>query len=920
MQTYSPSAGDIANATQQKSFASASIIEVELSHPLPDISRSTDINGQSYQKVLCLVRLHHYPLGIVELARENGELDARQLAEQIWRGAREQINSHLQEDGLETIERLDQYGINTDNAIPRCDKEREAVYENAPFISVIVATRNRPESLQRCVDALLEMDYPHYEIIVVDNTESSTETERVIQSVYRDNPIVRYIREKQPGLSNARNRGFQIAKGEIIAITDDDVRVDRYWLLELARGFQISKQVVCVTGLVLPMERETVEQHWFGQYGGYGKGFKRRTFNIKDRHGLFPYTAGKLGTGANLAVRADFFKLVGGFDSVLGTGTAARGGEDLAFFFEVMYRGYTLVYEPGALLYHPDRRDYEGLCKQMYSYGAGLTAYLTRTLFHHPLLLFDVMTKLPYGIYFVFSRRSPKNSKKSADYPKELTQLELKGMCYGPFGYIQSLWAGRNHKRSSGHNPPGSNNKRKDSCALMKTQTGLDGEVTGCVSASDFVLERVIEVELADTLPTIAVFGEETKRYYGLALCLVRLHTFPLGLVELRFEGKDLTPQRYLPIIWERLGPQIREHLRQDGLALTSELSERGFVHETVPHCLQERQHFLTHAPFVSIIVATRDRPQQIDSCLQRLLALNYPNYEIIVVDNAPSSTATAQLIRQRYQQYPCIRYVYEEQPGLSNARNAGLKRAKGEIVAMVDDDVSVDAHWLTEIARAFQSSEDIMCVTGLVVPLELETPAQKWFEEYGGFCRGFTRRIYDMRKYRPNSFLYPYSAGIFGAGANMAFRRTFLQKIKGFDPALGAGTPAGGGEDLAAFFQVIAHGHQLVYTPAAIVYHQHRRDLESLLRQMYFYGTGLVAFLTSCMVMQPRRIFDILLKMPYGLFFILSQKSPKNQKKSATFPKELAQAELRGMRDGLKTYISSKRAVQRKQKTMHIK
>src|SRR5205823_7839240 len=141
---------------------------------------------------------------------------------------------------------------------------------------------------------------------------------------------VHYVREDHPGLSFARNRGIQEAQGEIIAITDDDVVVDTYWLLELVRGFQISKKVVCVTGLVLPMELETPAQVWFEQFGGYSKGFQRRLFDLHQHHPgtpLFPYAAGRLGTGANIAFKASYLRAVGGFDPTLGTGTLAQGGE-----------------------------------------------------------------------------------------------------------------------------------------------------------------------------------------------------------------------------------------------------------------------------------------------------------------------------------------------------------------------------------------------------------------------------------------------------------------------------------------------------------------------------------------------------------------------------------------------------------------
>src|SRR5207302_7024291 len=125
----------------------------------------------------------------------------------------------------------------------------------------------------------------------------------------------------------------------------------------------------------------------------------------------------------------------------------AQGAEDLAAFFQVITRGYRLVYEPAALLYHPHRRDYMALRKYLYGYGVGLTAYLTKILLDTPRLLFDLIPKLPYGLVFTLSARSPKNNKKSIQYPKELTILELKGMLCGPFAYLYSRWTMRNVRK-----------------------------------------------------------------------------------------------------------------------------------------------------------------------------------------------------------------------------------------------------------------------------------------------------------------------------------------------------------------------------------------------------------------------------------------------------------------------------------------
>nr|MDT0667760.1 glycosyltransferase [Micromonospora sp. DSM 115978] len=81
---------------------------------------------------------------------------------------------------------------------------------------------------------------------------------------------------------------------------------------------------------------------------------------------------------------------------------------------------------------------------------------------------------------------------------------------------------------------------------------------------------------------------------------------------------------------------------------------------------------------------------------------------------------------------------------------------------------------------------------------------------------------------------------------ANFAFRADVLRELGGFDEALGAGTPTGGGDDLDAFLRVLLAGHALAYEPAALVWHSHRADLEQLRQQMFNYGSGLSAYLTK--------------------------------------------------------------------------
>jgi glycosyltransferase involved in cell wall biosynthesis len=425
-------------------------------------------------------------------------------------------------------------------------------------------------------------------------------------------------------------------------------------------------------------------------------------------------------------------------------------------------------------------------------------------------------------------------------------------------------------------------------------------------SEEGFTPIRFCEIEISQSLPDISAFDEKIGQQYRLARCLIRLHTQPLGMLELELDETGVKAEDYSRRIWQKLGEQINEHLRADGLCELTELDEVGLPDLHTPQCLKAREAFLQTAPFASIILCTRDRPDGLARCLVALLAQYYPFYEVIVVDNAPSTSATAELIHQKYADEPTVRYMCENCPGLSSARNRGIQEARGEIIAFTDDDVVVDTYWLAGLARGFRATENVACVTSLILPMELESPAQLWFEEFGGFNKGFIQHVFDKRRKAADIYLHPFAAGRFGTGAGMAFTASFLREKGGFDQALGVGSLTGGGEDLATFFQVIESGNRLVYEPASLAYHEHRRDYANLERQMYFYGSGLTAYLTKIVIDNPFLLFKIIVRIPRGLLFILSTRAGKSQRKIIYFTKDLTKLERKGMLQGPFLYIKS--------------
>lgn len=407
----------------------------------------------------------------------------------------------------------------------------------------------------------------------------------------------------------------------------------------------------------------------------------------------------------------------------------------------------------------------------------------------------------------------------------------------------------------------------------------------------------LLEVEISQPIPDIKIVFHDTGPHYQRARSLVRLHTCPIGYVDLDVSGGFISSSEYAARIWDALRGEIIDHLTSDNLAIPTMLDEQGYpcTGRDTPACIGERERLLNDAAFVSVIIATRDRAESLARCLQSFSALHYPCYELIIVDNNPSSDATAAVVARASLDNTTIRYVSEEHPGLGWARNAGLRHARGTIIAFTDDDVIVDPHWLSSLVSGFAADMNVGCVTGCVVAKELETQAQLDFEEYAGFNRGFVRRVFDLRQHRGEHPFYPYRASIFGSGANMAFTANVLRHINGFDPVMGSGRPNLAAEDMDAFFRVVDGGFKIVYEPSAIVHHFHRRDYQGLLRQHLGYGLGMTAFLTKCVISRPRHTINVLKGIPLCLAWLARSRSRANRRQTDNRFAELARAETRG-------------------------
>ncbi|PWW21801.1 GT2 family glycosyltransferase [Geodermatophilus normandii] len=338
------------------------------------------------------------------------------------------------------------------------------------------------------------------------------------------------------------------------------------------------------------------------------------------------------------------------------------------------------------------------------------------------------------------------------------------------------------------------------------------------------------------------------------ARVLVRLHGEPLGYLTAPVPAGGPDVPALAAEAADRFATEIAAHLAAEGIVAPA--TEPGPGCPTRPVAGDE---------LVSVVVCTRDRPEILAACLDRLAGLRYPHVEVVVVDNAPSDERTRALVEGRAAQDARFRYVCEPRPGLSRARNRGLTEARGRWLAYTDDDVAVDPGWVDGLLRGSRRADDIGCVTGLVATAGISGAAEEYFDARAAAWSTRTAPAVLTPDGDGSDPLHPYRPSLFGTGANLAFDRALLQRLSGFDEALGAGTRTRGGEDIDAFVRVLRAGSSIAYEPSALVWHHHRADLAGLRRQMYGYGSGLTAFATKCLL-DPGTRRDVLRRVPAGL------------------------------------------------------
>ncbi|NET35700.1 MAG: glycosyltransferase family 2 protein [Cyanothece sp. SIO1E1] len=217
--------------------------------------------------------------------------------------------------------------------------------------------------------------------------------------------------------------------------------------------------------------------------------------------------------------------------------------------------------------------------------------------------------------------------------------------------------------------------------------------------------------------------------------------------------------------------------------------------------------------PLISAIICTHNRDSYLGAAIDSLLAQHFPEFEVLVVDNA-STDSTRQVVEARLS-HTRLKYIYEPALGLSVARNTGANQARGGILAYLDDDAVASSGWLQALYQAYQANDKLAIAGGkitLIWPPNVSQPPYWLSSELSG-----NLGAYDLG----DSMVYINSPNLTPRGLNYSIRRTFLTEIGGFDVNLGrVGKSLLSNEELHMTQLALKSGWQVAYLPDALVAH----------------------------------------------------------------------------------------------------
>lgn len=231
----------------------------------------------------------------------------------------------------------------------------------------------------------------------------------------------------------------------------------------------------------------------------------------------------------------------------------------------------------------------------------------------------------------------------------------------------------------------------------------------------------------------------------------------------------------------------------------------------------------------ISIVVSTKDRPDDIKRCLESIVINTYKSYEIIIIDQSKTNKTERYVNHFKKSSHIKITYLKSKTIGASNGRNMGINLSEGDIVAFTDDDCIISSRWLSSINTLFNSHSKVVGVFGKTIAYNPQNHLNLYCPST--FDGGGKHHIYKPRKH----WVY------IGFGNNMAFRKDYLQLAK-FKTYLGPGSIGSNAEDAEFALRALVKKQQLFYSPKMIIYHNKWLTSDEMRRQQFSYDSGEMA------------------------------------------------------------------------------
>jgi len=257
--------------------------------------------------------------------------------------------------------------------------------------------------------------------------------------------------------------------------------------------------------------------------------------------------------------------------------------------------------------------------------------------------------------------------------------------------------------------------------------------------------------------------------------------------------------------------------------------------------------------PEVTVVISTRNRPEFLRDCLESIAALTTSRpAEAVVVDQSDRDRQLGQAEVATLTRHGAVRvrYLPSATVGASRGRNLGIQAARAPIVAVTDDDCRAAPDWVDALCDLFDADPELAMVCGRVLP--------------AGAAGTGPDAVAVHTAERGKPFRPGRDPGDLGSGNNVAYRRSVLMALRGYDEHLGPGTPVPAGEDAELFFRLVRAGAKARYEPRPVVYHVGWRDPEALLDVWREYSLGAAAYLTR----------EIVARRDLGALRVLAQRT----------------------------------------------